>query len=115
MTLALQVAFGTLFFWLLLVALRWLNVQPITIDASRRAAFAAAGLSGTFIGGAYPLVWAMFRNLAHWMEQGSTTFTFAGNLPIGVDEDDLLALAIVGLLLFAGQAVGDASRVVRVR
>src|SRR4051812_4277256 len=115
MTLALQVSYGTLVFWLLLLALRWLNVQPITVDASRRAAFAAAGLSGTFVGGAYPLVWAMSRNLTHWMEQGSTTFTFAGNLPVGVDEDDLLALAIVGLLLFTGQVVGEASRVVRVR
>jgi hypothetical protein len=115
MTLALQIAYGTLVFWLLLLALRWLNVQPITEDATKRAAFAAVGLSGTFVGGAYPLVWAMSRNVVNWLEQGSTTFTFSGNLPVGVDEDDLLALAIVGLLLFIGQVVGEASRVVRVR
>jgi hypothetical protein len=64
MTLALQVACGTIVFWFALLLLRWLNVHPITADASRRAAFAAAGLSGAFIGGAYPLAWAMGRNVA---------------------------------------------------
>lgn len=56
MTLALQVAFGTIIFWFVLILLRWLNVQPIAADTSRRLACAAAGLSGAFIGGAYTIL-----------------------------------------------------------
>ena len=115
MTLALQVAYGTIAFWLALLVLRWLNVQPITSDASRRTAFAAAGLSGAFVGGVYPVVWAMTRNVADWAERGSTTFTFAGNLPVGVDEDDLLTVIVIGLLILVAQALGEASRAVRQR
>lgn len=115
MTLALKVAFGTILFWFVLIILRWLNVQPITADASRRLAFAAAGLSGTFVGGVYPVVWAMTRNVAAWVERGSTTFTFAGNLPVGIDEDDLLTVIVIGLLILVAQALGEASRAVRLR
>lgn len=115
MTLALQVAFGTIIFWFVLILLRWLNVQPITADTSRRLAFAAAGLSGAFIGGAYPVVWAMSRNVAAWAERGSTTFTFTGNLPVGVDEDDLLTVIVIGLLILVVQALGEASRAIRQR
>jgi hypothetical protein len=77
--------------------------------------FAAAGLSGAFIGGAYPIVWALGRNVVAWAEHGSTTFTFASNLPVGVDEDDLLTVIVIGLLILVAQALGEASRAVRQR
>jgi hypothetical protein len=63
MTLALLVAFGTLTFWVIILVLRWLRVAPTSTETATRALFAAAGLSGAYIGGGYPLVWAMFRNL----------------------------------------------------
>ncbi len=63
MTLALLVALGTVLAWLGILALRWLRVRPLTHDASTRALFAAAGFSGAYVGGAYPIGWAMLRNL----------------------------------------------------
>jgi hypothetical protein len=113
MTLALQVGVGTPVFWLLLLFARWINVLPVTAETSRRSAFAAAGLSGAYIGGGYPLMWAMARNVGAWIEHGSTTFTFAGNLPPGVDEDDLLVMLVLGMTIFVGQSTAEAWRVVR--
>ena len=70
--------------------------------------------SGAFVG-AYPVAWAMGRNVAIWAERGTTTFTFAGNLPVGVDEDDPLTVIVIGLLILVAQALGEASRAVRQR
>jgi hypothetical protein len=113
MTLALQVAFGTLIFWIGILIVRWLNVKTLTLEAYRSAAFAAAGLSGAYIGGVYPIAWVMVRNLGLWFEQGTTTFTFAGNLPPGVDEDDLLTVIVIGLVILVGQATAEARRAYR--
>ncbi|MFN8636956.1 MAG: hypothetical protein U0893_24170 [Chloroflexota bacterium] len=113
MTLALLVAFGTLICWVGILVLRWLRVMPSSPEIATRALFAAAGLSGAYIGGGYPLVWAMIRNLSAWVERGSTSFTFAGNLPPGVDEDDLLALLVIGMAILIGQASAEAWRALR--
>lgn len=113
MTLALLVALGTVLAWLGILGLRWLQVRPTTNDSSTRALFAAAGLSGAYVGGAYPIGWAMFRNLTVWTEQGATTFTFAGNLPPGVDEDDLLAGLVLGTVILVVRATAEAGRVIR--
>jgi hypothetical protein len=63
MTLALLVAFGTLGFWLAILTLRWMRVAPTPAETATRALFAAASLSGAYIGRGYPLIWAMLRNL----------------------------------------------------
>ena len=49
----------------------------------------------------------MLRNVSAWFERGSLTFTFANNLPPGVDEDDLLAVLVVGMMILVGQAVAE--------
>jgi hypothetical protein len=97
-------------FWILILAGRWLRVQPATSESATRAAFAAAGLSGAYIGGAYPILRAMARNLSAWFERGSTTFTFAGNLPPGVDEDDLLVVLVIGMAILIAQATAEVWR-----
>jgi hypothetical protein len=113
MTLALLVALGTVLAWFGILALRWLQVRPITPDASTRAIFAAGGLSGAYVGGAYPIGWAMLRNFSVWMEQGATEFTFAGNLPPGVDEDDLLAGLVLGSVILVVRTTAEAVRIIR--
>jgi hypothetical protein len=110
MTRALLVAFGTLGFWVAILTLRWLRVVPTSVETATRALFAAAGLSGAYIGGGYPLIWGMVRNLGNWAESGSTAFTFAGNLPPGVDEDDLLIMLVIGMAILIGQATAEAWR-----
>lgn len=115
MTLALLVACGTLALWLILLALRWVNAQPASERASRRALLAAAGLSGAYVGGGFPIIWAMASNVRDYLEHGSTGFTFAGHLPPGVDEDDLLFYLVVGMAILMGQAVAEAWRAVRRR
>jgi hypothetical protein len=113
MTLALLVALGTVVAWLGILTLRWLRVRPTTPDVSTRAIFAAGGLSGAYVGGAYPIGRAMMRNLGVWMDQGATTFTFAGNLPPGVDEDDLLAGLVLGTVILVVRATAEAGRIIR--
>jgi hypothetical protein len=113
MTLALLIAVGTVLAWLGILTLRWLQIRPLTPDVSTRAIFAAGGLSGAYVGGAYPIGWAMLRNFSVWMEQGATTFTFAGNLPPGVDEDDLLAGLVLGSVILLVRATAEAGRVIR--
>lgn len=110
MTLAVLVASGTLLFWLGILALRWLKVAPSTESTATRSLFAAAGLSGSYVGGGFPIVWAIIRNLSTWAETGSTSFTFAGNLPPGVDEDDLLVFLVIGMGILIAQATAEAWR-----
>jgi hypothetical protein len=105
MTLALQVSVGALAIYLLILFIRWCRVREPSEHAAQQAAFAAVALSGACIGGGYPLVWAMSRNIGAYVERGSTAFTFTGNLPPGVDEDDLLIVLTVGILVLIGQAV----------
>lgn len=105
MTLALQVSLGAIAIYLVILFVRWCCVQQPSEHAAQQAAFAAVALSGACIGGGYPLLWAMSRNIAAYAERGSTAFTFAGNLPPGVDEDDLLVVLTVGILVLIGQAV----------
>jgi hypothetical protein len=113
MTLALLVSFGTLVFYLLILFVRWCRVRPSSEGASRHAWIAAAGMSGAGVGAGYPILWAMFRNLGGWFEHGSTTFTFVGNLPPGVDEDDLLPILVIGTGYLIGQAVAEVWRACR--
>ena len=113
MTLALLVAPGTLAARLGIIVLRWLSVRPINSETCTRAIFAAAGLSGAYVGGAYPVGWAMLRNVGAWMKGSTAAFTFVGNLPAGVDEDDLLAGLVLGGVILVIQATAEAARAVR--
>jgi hypothetical protein len=113
MTLALLVAFGTLAFWVLILLIRSIRKRPTGATTSQRAVFAAAGLSGAFVGGGFPVVWAMVSNVSDWWASGRTGFTFAGHLPPGVDEDDLLVILVIGMAILMGQAVAEARRVGR--
>jgi hypothetical protein len=79
-------------------------------DASRHAMLSAAALSGATIGGGYPILWVMARNAIDWFDRGSTTFTFAGHLPPGVDEDDLLVALLIGVLVLIGLAISEVWR-----
>ena len=110
MTLALLVACGTPLLWVAMLVLRWLRVMPASKESATRALVASAGLSGAYIGGGYPLVLPVVRSLSSWVETGSTAFTFAGNLPPGVDEDDLLIFLVVGMGIQIGQATAEAWR-----
>ncbi len=47
------------------------------------------------------------------MEQGATTFTFAGNLPPGVDEDDLLAGLVLGSVILVVLTTAEVGRAIR--
>ena len=113
MTLALLVSFGTIFFYLLIMLVRWLRVRPAREGASRRAWIAATGMSGASIGAGYPIIWAMVTNLGRWFENGSTTFTFVGHLPPGVDEDDLLPILVIGTGYLIGLSIAEAWRACR--
>lgn len=110
MTLALQVSLGSIAIYFVILFIRWAHVRQTPESASRRARFAAVALSGACIGGGYPLLWAMGRNLNAFVERGTTTFSFAGNLPPGVDEDDLLIVLVVGVLVLIGQAAAEVWR-----
>ena len=113
MTLALLVACGIVAFYLAIIAVRLNRRRRLTPADMNRAVFAAAGLSGSCIGGGYPIFWAMGRNLIAWFETGSTKFTFTGNLPPGVDEDDMLFFLVVGMMILIGQAAAEAWRATR--
>jgi hypothetical protein len=86
---------------------RWAAVLPLNRAAATRAMVAAATLSAATIGGGYPLLWALVRHRNLWFERGQTTFTFAGNLPPGVDEDELLVMLVFGLIFIIIHAVAD--------
>ena len=107
MTLALLVAVATFIFWLLLLFVRWARVLPVTRRISGEATFVALGFSGATMGGVYPIVWAISSNLKVWGDTGRTMFTFAGHLPPGVDEDDLLIAVVVGLTILLSQAAAE--------
>lgn len=113
MTLALQVSVGALAVYFLILFVRWCNLHRPTQDASHRAAIAAVALSSATLGGGNQLLWAMSRNIGAFLDRGSTTFTFAGNLPPGVDEDDLLIVLTVGMLVLVGQACAEVWRACR--
>lgn len=104
MTLALLVAAGTLAFWLVILVGRWAMVLPMTKESTTRAGVAAATVSAATIGGASPLLWVMVSNLRSWSERGTTGFTFAGHLPPGVDEDELLVVLVFGLIFVLAHA-----------
>jgi hypothetical protein len=110
MTLALLVALAMLLVWPVLLFLRWARVLPVTHEISRQAIYVAGAFSSAMVGGVYPIVWAMISNLLTWSETGRTVFTFAGHLPPGVDEDDLLAFIVAGLMVLVAQAVAAARR-----
>lgn len=107
MSLTFQVGVGALVVYLLILLIRWFRVRPLSMLASQRAALAAFAFSGAVIGGAYPLLWAMGRHIGLFVEKGSATFTFAGNLPYGVNEDDLLVSFLVGMIVLVGLAVAE--------
>lgn len=107
MTLALLVAVTTLLIWPVLLFLRWAHVLPVTRETSGRGVFVALTFSGASVGGVYPVVWAISSNLRAWGESGRVTFTFAGHLPPGVDEDDLLVFIVVGMLILLIQATAQ--------
>ena len=113
MTLGLLVACGTLIFWLMILFARWLRVRPSSTTASQRAIFSAAGLSGALVGGWYPIAWAMLSNLDAYRETGTTTFKFAGHLPPGVDEDDLIFFLVIGMAILLIQAIAEVWRACR--
>ena len=79
-------------------------VLPMTKESTTRAGVAAATVSAATIGGAYPLLWVMVSNLRSWSERGTTGFTFAGHLPPGVDEDELLVVLVFGLIFVLAHA-----------
>ena len=113
MTLTLLVAFGIVAFWVVILLARSLRGRPMTQAAARRAIFAASGFSGALIGGAFPIGWAMTTNMDAFLGRGITSFTFAGHLPPGVDEDDLLVFLVIGLAILLIQAVAEVWRACR--
>ena len=113
MTLQLLVALTIPIFWMLILIGRWLLVRPNREGDARRALLAASALSGACVGGGYPIAWVLVRNLNAWSERGGSSFTFAGNLPPGVDEDELLVILVVGLVIFIIQAVAEVRRALR--
>lgn len=106
MTLAVLVFVGTVIAWLVILVLRWAAVRPVTPELSQRSMFAAAELSAAVVGAAYPTLWAVSSNLGAWMATGRAGFVFAGHLPPGVDEDDLLIVLIVGVAILVARACG---------
>ena len=107
MTLALLVAISTFPIWVLILLLRWVRVIPVTRKIREESILVASGFSAATVGGVYPITWAILSNLRAWGETGHPAFTFAGHLPPGVDEDDLLLMIVVGLMVLLGQATSD--------
>src|SRR3712207_875045 len=112
MTLALLVASAAVILWLLILSLRWARVLPVTPTIREHAIVVASGFSAAMVGGVYPVAWAIVSNLMAWGDTGRTTFTFAGHLPPGVDEDDLLMIVVVGLMVLVGQAAAGVRRII---
>ncbi len=110
MTLALLVATATMLVWVVLLALRWARVLPVTREIRERGILVAGSISTVTVGGVYPIVWVISSNLQGWAESGRTVFTFAGHLPPGVDEDDFLVFIVVGLLILLGQTMSQTRR-----
>jgi hypothetical protein len=106
MTLSVLVIVTTIVAWLVILGVRWATVKPTTEDLSQRSIFVAAEFGGAVAGAVYPMVWILCSNLGAWMATGRAGFAFAGHLPPGVDEDDLLLVLVVGVLIFFARACG---------
>ena len=102
--LAVLVALGTVFAWVVLLVVRRQRRLPITQAVCERSFFAAFEFGGAVTGAAFPTAWIVGANVLRALWTGEIRFDIAGNLPPGVEEQDLVAILLVGsvILLIRG-------------
>jgi hypothetical protein len=104
LALAILVALGTVVCFALLIVRRLRRGLPCTQAVCQRAFFTGFEFGGAITGALFPTVWVIARNALKGWQTGDTRFVIAGNLPPGVEEQDLVAVLFVGtaILLING-------------
>jgi hypothetical protein len=102
--LAVLVTLGTILAWVVLLVVRKQRRLPISQAVSERSFFAAFEFGGAVTGAAFPTAWIVGANIVKAIQTGEIRFDIAGNLPPGVQEQDLVAILLVGsvILLIRG-------------
>lgn len=99
MVLVVVVILGTLIAWAVILTKRAKAGLPLTETICERAFFAALEFGGAVIGAALPILWIIGANSVASIRTGTVRFAFPGNLPPGVEEQDLLGALVVGTII----------------
>ena len=114
MTLAVLVASSTLLFWLLILVLRWLHVAPSTQSTATRSSSRRPVSAAPTSAAASRLSGQSFATSASGPRRAHVLH-LAGNLPPGVDEDDLVVFLVIGMGILIVQEPGARCNDVRCR
>lgn len=97
--LAVLVALGTVLAWVIILSVRKRRGLPITQAVCERSFFTAFEFGGAVTGAALPTAWIMGANIWKVIQTWDVRFSISGNLPPGVDEQDLVAILFVGTVI----------------